>query len=42
MTGRMGDPEDFGRIVAFLCSTSAGYVSGTALMVDGGESLGLL
>jgi 3-oxoacyl-[acyl-carrier protein] reductase len=41
-TGRMGDPEDFGRIVAFLCSTSAGFVNGTALMVDGGESLGLL
>jgi 3-oxoacyl-[acyl-carrier protein] reductase len=42
VTGRMGDPEDFGRIVAFLCSTSAGFVNGAALMVDGGESLGLL
>jgi 3-oxoacyl-[acyl-carrier protein] reductase len=41
-TGRMGDAEDFGRIVTFLCSTSTGFVNGTALMVDGGESLGLL
>lgn len=41
-TGRMGDAEDFGRVVAFLCSTSAGFVSGTALQVDGGASLGLL
>src|SRR3954470_17200434 len=26
----MGDPVDFGRIVAFLCSQAAGFVSGTA------------
>jgi len=42
MTGPMGDPEDFGRIVAFLCSTSAGSVSGVALQVDGASTLGLL
>lgn len=42
MTGRMGDPEDFGRIVAFLCSASAGFVSGVALQVDGAGTLGLL
>ena len=41
-TGRMGDPEDFGRIVAFLCSEQAGFVSGTALAVDGAATLGLL
>lgn len=40
-TGRMGDAEDFGRIVAFLCSNSAAFVSGAALQVDGGASLGL-
>ncbi|HVA74484.1 MAG TPA: SDR family oxidoreductase [Acidimicrobiales bacterium] len=38
----MGDPGDFGRIVAFLCSTSASYISGTAVMVDGAASAGLL
>ena len=39
---RLGDPEDFGRVVAFLCSTSANFVSGTALQVDGAGTLGLL
>ena len=37
----MGDPEDFGRIVAFLCSTSARFITGQALLVDGGATLGL-
>ncbi|MGZ4131166.1 MAG: SDR family oxidoreductase [Actinomycetota bacterium] len=40
--GRMGDPEDFGRIVAFLCSEPAEFVSGAALQVDGAGTLGLL
>jgi 3-oxoacyl-[acyl-carrier protein] reductase len=38
----LGDPADFGRIVAFLCSQAAGYISGTAVMVDGAASVGLL
>jgi 3-oxoacyl-[acyl-carrier protein] reductase len=38
----MGDPADFGRIVAFLCSQPAGYISGAAVMVDGASSSGLL
>jgi 3-oxoacyl-[acyl-carrier protein] reductase len=42
MTGRMGDPADFGRIAAFLCSAHAGFVSGVALQVDGAGTLGLL
>jgi len=41
-SGRMGDPEDFGRIVAFLCSEPSGFVSGAALTVDGAATLGLL
>jgi 3-oxoacyl-[acyl-carrier protein] reductase len=40
--GRLGDPEDFGRVVAFLCSEPAGFVSGVALQVDGAATLGLL
>jgi 3-oxoacyl-[acyl-carrier protein] reductase len=38
----MGDPGDFGRVVAFLCSHPAAYISGAALMVDGAASTGLL
>ncbi len=41
-TGRLGDPADFGRVVAFLCSEHAGFVSGAALQVDGAGTLGLL
>lgn len=40
--GRMGDPDDFGKVVAFLCSQPAGFVSGAALQVDGAGTLGLL
>jgi 3-oxoacyl-[acyl-carrier protein] reductase len=40
--GPMGDPGDFGKVVAFLCSEPANYVTGTALQVDGGATTGLL
>ena len=40
--GPLGDPADFGRVVAFLCSEPAGFISGAALQVDGASTLGLL
>lgn len=40
--GRIGDPADFGHVVAFLCSEQAGFVSGVALGVDGATVSGLL
>lgn len=40
--GALGNPDDFGRIVAFLCSRSAGFVTGTSLLVDGGAYKGLI
>jgi 3-oxoacyl-[acyl-carrier protein] reductase len=39
--GRIGEPADFGAVVAFLCSQAAGFVTGTALPVDGGADGGL-
>ena len=33
---RLGDPEEFGRACAFLCSASAGYITGQNLRIDGG------
>lgn len=36
--GRMGNPEDFGAAVAFLCSPSASYITGINLPVDGGRT----
>jgi 3-oxoacyl-[acyl-carrier protein] reductase len=40
--GVIGDPADFGRIVAFLCSESSRFVTGVHLPVDGGAYAGLL
>jgi 3-oxoacyl-[acyl-carrier protein] reductase len=37
----MGDPADFGRVAAFLCSRQAGFINGAALVVDGGATLAL-
>jgi 3-oxoacyl-[acyl-carrier protein] reductase len=39
--GPAGDPEDFGKVVCFLCSQPAGFMTGTAVQVDGGETIGL-
>ncbi|HEY4457945.1 MAG TPA: SDR family oxidoreductase [Pseudonocardiaceae bacterium] len=37
----IGDPGDFGRIVAFVCSAHTSYLTGTAIVVDGGRIKGL-
>jgi len=39
---RIAGPEEFGAVVAFLCSERASYVTGVTLAVDGGASRGLL
>jgi NAD(P)-dependent dehydrogenase (short-subunit alcohol dehydrogenase family) len=37
--GRMGTPEDAARLIAFLCSEDAGWVTGQLIFSDGGYSL---
>lgn len=37
----LGRPQDFGRVVTFLCSDQARFITGAALPVDGGQSSGL-
>ncbi len=34
--GRYGTPEELAKVAAFLCSPANGYVTGQALLVDGG------
>jgi 3-oxoacyl-[acyl-carrier protein] reductase len=40
--GVMGDPDDFGHVVTFLCSDHAKFVTGVQMHVDGGAYGGLL
>lgn len=39
--GRFGQPHDVGRVVAFLASDGAGYLTGNFIRVDGGMYAGL-
>jgi 3-oxoacyl-[acyl-carrier protein] reductase len=34
--GRLGRPEEYGDLVAFLCSERAAYITGTSIPIDGG------
>jgi 3-oxoacyl-[acyl-carrier protein] reductase len=39
---RLGGVEEFGQVVAFLCSEPASYITGSGLQVDGGLYQGLM
>lgn len=39
--GRLGTPEDIGNTAAFLASSSADYITGSSLNVDGGYIIGM-
>jgi 3-oxoacyl-[acyl-carrier protein] reductase len=39
--GRVGTPEEFGAICAFLCSKSAGFITGQTIGIDGGALVGV-
>ncbi|NQV85403.1 MAG: acetoacetyl-CoA reductase [Rhodospirillales bacterium] len=36
-TGRLGEPEEIGRCVAFLASDEAGFITGSTLTANGGQ-----
>jgi 3-oxoacyl-[acyl-carrier protein] reductase len=40
--GRYGEPEEFGRVAAFLLSDAASYMTGATVQVDGGLIRGVL
>lgn len=37
--GRVGSPQDIASAVAFLASDEAGFVTGTSLLIDGGQTI---
>jgi L-rhamnose 1-dehydrogenase len=39
--GRLGEPEDIAKVVVFLASDLAGYVTGASVLVDGGMFVNL-
>lgn len=39
--GFLGDPDEFGRVAAFLCSVHTRFLTGVALPLDGGSLRGL-
>ncbi|WP_030060699.1 MULTISPECIES: SDR family NAD(P)-dependent oxidoreductase [Streptomyces] len=39
--GRIGRPDDFGALAAFLASEQAAFVTGTVLVADGGNTRGI-
>ncbi|WP_116089659.1 SDR family oxidoreductase [Sphingomonas crusticola] len=39
---RLGKPDEFGAVCAFLCSVHAGYITGQNILLDGGAFPGVL
>jgi 3-oxoacyl-[acyl-carrier protein] reductase len=39
--GRIGNPDEFGELVAFVASRKAGFMTGAVITIDGGGSRSL-
>jgi NAD(P)-dependent dehydrogenase (short-subunit alcohol dehydrogenase family) len=41
LVGRTGTPEDVARVVAFLLSPAAGFITGSCIPIDGGMAVSM-
>ena len=41
LVGRIGTADDVARVVAFLLSPAAGFITGTCITIDGGMSVSM-
>ena len=39
---RFADPEEIADAAVFLCSNRASFITGTTLVIDGGQTVGLI
>ncbi|PBB64335.1 oxidoreductase, partial [Mesorhizobium sp. WSM4312] len=39
--GRIGEPEEVAELIAFLCSSKAGFCTGADYRIDGGLTAGI-
>jgi acetoacetyl-CoA reductase len=37
--GRLGRPEEIARAVLFLCADDAGFITGSTISINGGQSM---
>ncbi|MOA36954.1 Acetoacetyl-CoA reductase [compost metagenome] len=37
--GRLGQPEEIGALVAFICSDAAGFMTGSNVAMNGGQHM---
>jgi NAD(P)-dependent dehydrogenase (short-subunit alcohol dehydrogenase family) len=40
--GKFGWPESFGTLVAYLSSEGAGLITGSCVVIDGGQSISMI
>jgi meso-butanediol dehydrogenase/(S,S)-butanediol dehydrogenase/diacetyl reductase len=40
LLGRAGEPDEIARVALFLCSEDASFITGQAVVVDGGYTAG--
>jgi len=37
--GRLGEPDEIGALIAFICSDAAGFMTGSNVAMNGGQHM---